>query len=177
MAIPLSKAFKHCPRCGERVSKPGINPLKCEACEYIHFFSPTAAVAGILTDHKGRVLFLKRMRDPGKGKLGLPGGFVDAGESIEHALHREVLEEVNLTVERIEYLASFPNSYEYRGVALPVCDMFFVCDVESFETLETQESEVAGYQFLKPTKRTLGRMAFVSNRQAVEAYLAARAES
>jgi len=131
-------------------------------------------VAGILADERGRVLFLRRQRDPGKGKLGIPGGFTDAGESVEDALKREVLEEMNLQIRCMDFLASFPNSYTYEGVTLPVTDVFFTCGVETFETIAAERSEVASWHFCHPTEAMLAEMAFESNRKAVEVYLSRR---
>ena len=129
MSETVEQVFRFCPRCGTEASTTGTNPFRCTGCDYIHYFGPCAAVAGIICDPDGRVLFLRRQRDPGQGKLGIPGGFVDQGESLEDALRREALEEVNLRVLRTEYLTSFPNSYNYRGVTLPVTDVFFQCEV------------------------------------------------
>ena len=154
-----------------------MNPFRCSGCEFTYFFSPCIAVAGIVTDQQGRVLFLRRQRDPGKGKLGLPGGFVDAGESAEDALGREVLEEMNLQVRCMDFLGSFPNDYEYKGVTVPVTDVFFTCGVETFETIVPERSEVASWHFCHPTEATLNEMAFGSNRKAVELYLHRREDS
>jgi ADP-ribose pyrophosphatase len=129
------------------------------------------AVAGIVADAQGRVLFMRRERDPAKGKLGIPGGFVDAGESAEDALRREVLEEANLHVRRMEFLASFPNTYTFGGAVLAVTDLFFTCEVETFENIAAEEAEVASWHFYHPTDATLKEMAFESNRKAVELYL------
>ncbi|MDB4614056.1 NUDIX domain-containing protein [bacterium] len=171
----LADAFSFCPQCGTP-TKPGQHPFQCAdaKCDFTLFFGPVAAVAGIVTDSDGKVLFLKRAKDPGKGKLGLPGGFVDAGETVEAALAREVFEETALKATAISYIASFPNVYVYRGIALDVTDMFYRCDVESFETLSAQEGEVTGFHLVKPTPADLDNMAFESNRRALELFLEAR---
>jgi ADP-ribose pyrophosphatase len=132
------------------------------------------AVGAIVTDEQGRVLFLRRQRDPGKGKLGIPGGFVDAGESVEDALKREVFEETNLCVQRMEFLGSFPNNYTYQGVTLPVTDIFFTCGVETLENIAAESSEVSSWHLCHPTNDILNEMAFESNRKAVERYLLQR---
>lgn len=150
---------------------PGVNPLRCESCGFVFHFGPVTAVAAIVTDDESRVLFLRRAKDPGKGKLGMPGGFVDAGESLEIALAREMLEESNLTAMESRYLVSFPNEYHYRGTVIPVTDMFFTCRVASFDNLKPQEGEVTSFEFAKPTPDVLDQIAFVSNRQALEFYL------
>jgi len=135
------------------------------------YFSPAAAVGAIIRDPQGDIMFLVRGKAPGKGKLGLPGGFADAGETLEASLRREVLEESSLVIEEIRYLCSFPNQYAYCGVMVEVLDTFFVCSVESFDSLTAQAGEVEGFCFEKPTQATLEKMAFASNRKAIECFL------
>ena len=171
-AQPISKIFQFCPRCGTQ-GESGKNPFKCESdrCEFTFYFSPVAAVGAIITNTDNEVLLLTRGREPGLGKFGLPGGFVDPGESIEDALIREVLEETNLRLSSWGYLTSFPNSYDYLGVTFPVSDAFFVGRVESFDSIQVQADEVSSYQFLELSESHLDNMAFASNRKALEKYL------
>jgi ADP-ribose pyrophosphatase YjhB (NUDIX family) len=138
------------------------------------YFGPTVAVGGIVSDDEGRILFLKRARDPGRGMLGIPGGFVDEGEDLEGAMVREVFEETKLEVIAMKYIASFPNAYHYRGLSYPVTDAFFVCQVKNLKTIHTDPSEVETHLFLDPTPKDLANLAFHSNRLAVEAFLATR---
>ena len=55
------------------------------------------------------VLVAVRARNPGKGLLDLPGGFVDPGESLEVALYRELQEELGFDMagQLCRYLGSF----------------------------------------------------------------------
>ena len=172
MTVHLRDTFNYCPRCGKPATNVGQHPFDCPHCEFVFFFNPVTAVGGIITDDEGKVLLLRRARDPGKGKYGMPGGFVDAGESVDQALRREVQEEVNLEVTSIDYLCSLPNNYTYRGITSTVADVFFTCQVRTFETLKIEESEVIETMLVHPTEAELGEMAFASNRQAVELFLA-----
>ena len=171
---PIRKAWKFCPRCGAAARKNGKHPFICAECKFTHFFSPVSAVGAIATDPEGQLLLLIRAKDPGKGMYGLPGGFVDPGETAEEALQREVLEEVELEVTSYHYLVSYPNEYNYRGFILPVTDMFFVVEVRSFETMNLADGEISDWHFCHPTKRELNRMAFESNRRALEFFLKSR---
>jgi 8-oxo-dGTP diphosphatase len=57
-----------------------------------------AAVGAIVHDGGGRLLVVRRGRPPALGLWSLPGGRVEAGESDEEALTREVAEETGLAV-------------------------------------------------------------------------------
>ena len=172
MSSHICETFHYCPRCGGQPASAGSHPFRCGACDYRFFFSPVTAVGGIVTDGTGRILFLVRGRDPGKGKYGLPGGFVDPGETLEESLRREIMEEASLVVNSLEYLCSFPNEYNYREVVIDVIDAFFVCEVRSFEGLKPQAGEVSRFLHTEPTEEVLGNLAFPSNRRAMECYLA-----
>jgi len=49
----------------------------------------------------GRVLVVQRARPPMRGVFTLPGGVVEAGETLHEALVREIREETNLTIEPV----------------------------------------------------------------------------
>jgi 8-oxo-dGTP diphosphatase len=55
-------------------------------------------VGAVVRDAAGRLLLIRRGHDPHRGCWSLPGGRVEAGESVEQAVEREVLEETGLTV-------------------------------------------------------------------------------
>ncbi|SDC99378.1 NUDIX hydrolase [Actinokineospora iranica] len=55
-------------------------------------------VGGIVRDSTGRVLLVRRARDPGRGLWSLPGGKVERGETDPEAVVREIREETGLTV-------------------------------------------------------------------------------
>lgn len=135
------------------------------------YFNPAVAVGVILLGPDGRALFVRRANDPAKGKLGLPGGFVDFGETAEEAVQREVREEVNLEVAGLEFLCSAVNHYEFAGVTYPVLDLFFVARADSVAQAAARE-EVAGLCWARPAEVDLEEIAFPSMRQALRVFRA-----
>jgi ADP-ribose pyrophosphatase len=135
------------------------------------YFGPVAAVGGLIVNDDNELLMVRRARDPGKGKWGLPGGFVDRDETIEQALAREVLEETNLVVANACYLMSRPNEYVYHGVTSPVIDLFYLCTVESIASLRLDMDELEYHQWTRPGPKHLDNMAFDSNRIAIQTWL------
>lgn len=55
-------------------------------------------VGALVYDEDGRLLLIQRGQDPGRGLWSVPGGRVEAGESLAAALVREVVEETGLVV-------------------------------------------------------------------------------
>lgn len=99
----------------------------------------------------------------------MPGGFIDPGESSEDGLRREMLEEVGLTILSLQYLTSAPNRYIYRGIELPVLDMFYVVEVEHRD-VNLIDGEITDWIWTDLTDDILEQMAFASNRYALELY-------
>lgn len=121
--------FGVCPSCGSR----GITLLRghefsCPDCGFDYYHNVATAVGAIIR-HGDSILCLVRAKDPGRGRVGLPGGFVDPGESAEEALRRECMEEVSLRIDGLRYLGSYPNDYVFKGVPYKTCDLFFAAQV------------------------------------------------
>ena len=64
---------------------------------------PTRPLIGVgaLIFQRGRILMAQRGKEPLKGWWSLPGGAVEAGESLETAVLREVQEETGLIVQTL----------------------------------------------------------------------------
>lgn len=127
------RIYRYCPRCAaEAMDVRGGQLVVCGSCGLHLYYNPCAAAGAFLVDAEERVLFIRRAKDPAKGKLGLPGGFIDNDESAEAGLRREVREEVGLDLGAMEFLCSQPNSYAFGGIIYPTLDFYFIARVEDF---------------------------------------------
>ena len=159
------KLFNYCPSCkSEEVSFDAIKKFHCRACSFTFFHNVAAAVAAVL-EYGDQIVLIKRNKEPGKGKLDLPGGFVDPDESAEEAVRREVKEELSMNLGEIKYLGSYPNTYDYKGVTYKTCDLFFSTHIHTlptfFDTREIEElvlihpSEIIDEQIAFESTKTL----------------------
>ena len=86
--------------------------LKCPECGQVHY--PRIAPAIIVAIRKGDKLLMAKHSYHKTHKYALVAGFVEAGESIEEAVHREVSEEIGIKIKNLKYKRSqswpFPNS-------------------------------------------------------------------
>ena len=127
---PLS-LFKYCPRCGSAHFEVHNGKSKaCRDCGFVYYFNPSSATVALILNDREELLVCRRGKDPAKGTLDLPGGFVDMYETGEEGVMREVKEETGMKVTRAEYLFSLPNLYLYSGFLVHTLDMFFRCRVE-----------------------------------------------
>jgi 8-oxo-dGTP diphosphatase len=68
-----------------------------------------AVTVDMILEKDGNLLLVKRKKDPFKGFLCIPGGFVNVGEKVEEAAKREALEETNLNVEPTDILGVYSD--------------------------------------------------------------------
>lgn len=61
----------------------------------------TVTAGAVVVDGEGRILLLRHVFRVGSG-LGIPGGFISKGEQPEEAIRRELREEVDLEIEKLE---------------------------------------------------------------------------
>jgi len=98
--MSLSTENNYCPRCGSAITHETrfgkVRPV-CPQCGWIYFANPKVAAA-VLVEQDGRVLLIRRAKDPYRGLWTLPAGFVDAEEDPARAAERECLEETGLSV-------------------------------------------------------------------------------
>ena len=143
MSHPLSQ-FTFCPKCGAATFVVNNKKSKrCTSCGFVYYFNPSSAVACFIKNRQGELLCVRRAKEPAKGTLDLPGGFVDMYESAEEAARREVKEETGLEIQECRYLFSIPNIYPYCGFDVHTVDMFFECLVDSFDNAQAADDAAA----------------------------------
>ena len=98
----------HCPRCGTpTVPAPAGHLTTCPADGTEHFPRLDPAVIMLVIDEEGRLMLARNALWPA-GRMSVVAGFVEPGESAEHAVAREVYEETSIVVGQVRYLGSQP---------------------------------------------------------------------
>jgi len=105
-------AFKFCPVCASELALITLaedggdkERLRCPACGFTHWNNPTPVLAAVIecTDREGRVLLARNAAWPGRF-FGLITGFMEAGETPEEGIRREIAEETSLAVDALQLL-------------------------------------------------------------------------
>ena len=168
------EVFRFCPKCGSSDFEIH-NPLSrhCSNCGFTYYQNPRASTAAFILNKKGELLVAKRGKEPAKGTLDLPGGFVDNEETAEQGMVREILEETGLriNVDSVEYLFSIPNIYRYSGMDIHTLDLFFRCYLDEESTVIKAADDAAELAWVPLNKVYVERFGLRSIRQAVHRFL------
>ncbi|MEU5693753.1 NAD(+) diphosphatase [Actinosynnema sp. NPDC020468] len=102
------RSARFCARCGggQQAVKAGWTRV-CDRCGREEYPRTDAAVICLVHDGGDRMLLARGTGWP-EGRYSVLAGFVEAGESLEACVAREVLEEVGVTVRDVRYLGSQP---------------------------------------------------------------------
>jgi NAD+ diphosphatase len=102
------EAHTHCPRCGTAtVPAPAGHLTVCPKDGTEHFPRLDPAVIMLVIDPDDRLMLARNALWPA-GRMSVVAGFVEPGESAEHAVAREVYEETAIVVDQVRYLGSQP---------------------------------------------------------------------
>ncbi|MGW4467985.1 NAD(+) diphosphatase [Micromonospora sp. NPDC004704] len=121
--VTWRRTHRYCGACtAELADVPGETARRCPACKlYVPMqLSPAVLVAIRRPGPPGapeQLLLVRHSYGP-TDTWALVAGFVEAGETLEQAVHREVTEEVGLRVDRLTYFGSQPWAMSGPGVVL-----------------------------------------------------------
>ena len=116
--VPFSptEPFRFCPADGTRLGDPRPSGgVTCPLCGRSWYRNPTPAVGAAIVEGD-RALVTVRAREPHRGKVDVPGGFLEVGEHPVEGLAREAREElsVDLDVDPMPVLLA-PHTYGPEG--------------------------------------------------------------
>lgn len=165
--------LKYCPKCGNAsLNWDGEKRWSCSNCDYVLFHNVAGAVA-VIIKNGDEILFTRRNQEPKKGKLDLAGGFVDPKESAENTCVRELFEEMKIKVDisQLKYLASLPNTYEYKNILYNTIDLFYEYEVSEKLELHLELSEISETIWIKKNEIIIEDIAFDSQKIFFKNYI------
>lgn len=158
--------FKFCPMCGKELSpqhRGGRERPACINCGFVNYRNPATGVV-VVIEQDGKVLLGKRNGGFGRGKWGLPQGFIEFDEDFLTAAIREVKEETGLDIEIRSVLNVVSNMLSPRLHTLAIILLAGVVDGEA----------VAGDDLERldwfPISQPLPEMAFEADHWVIQAY-------
>ncbi len=105
--------------------------------------TPIPVVRLIIPDTKGRVLILKRAHTShSEGSWCLPGGKIDYGQTVEHAIAKELQEETSLVCTSSRFLF-YQDSLPLVGGEMHCINLYFECTVQGEIVLNDESGEYA----------------------------------
>jgi NAD+ diphosphatase len=105
--VEFARTHRYCGRCGTPAEPaPSERAMRCPDCSLLSF--PRLAPAVIVLVTRGEEALLARGRNFPLPMYSCLAGFVEAGETLEEAVHREVREEVGVELADVRYVASQP---------------------------------------------------------------------
>ena len=108
----MTQTFKFCPQCATPLAlitqlEDGGDKerLRCPSCTYTHWNNPTPVLAAVI-EYDGQILLARNAAWPGK-MYALITGFMEAGETPEEGIAREIFEETALTTDALKLIGVY----------------------------------------------------------------------
>ena len=108
----MTQTFKFCPQCATPLAlitqaEDGGDKerLRCPSCTYTHWNNPTPVLAAVI-EYEGQILLARNAAWPGK-MYALITGFMEAGETPEEGIAREISEETALSTDALKLIGVY----------------------------------------------------------------------
>ncbi len=112
--VEWQRTHRFCGRCGTAtVDAPGERARACPECGLLAYPRLAPAVIMLVERDDGRALLARNAMFPA-GIFSCLSGFVEPGETLEHAVRREVFEEVGLQVGEVDFRGSQPWPFPHQ---------------------------------------------------------------
>ena len=123
--------FCFCPTCATRLAlvtqaedSGDVTRLRCPACGYTHWNNPTPVLAAVV-ELDGKILLARNAAWTGK-MFALITGFMEAGESPQDGIRREIKEETNLETQALSLI----GAYDFKRMNQVIIAYHAVCSGE-----------------------------------------------
>jgi NADH pyrophosphatase NudC (nudix superfamily) len=142
----MTSAFKFCPQCAAPLAwisqaEDGGDKsrLRCPSCNYTHWNNPTPVLAAVV-EVDGKILLARNAAWPGK-MYALITGFMEAGETAQEGIQREIAEETNLSTDALSLI----GVYDFQRMNQVIIAFHAVCHGEV-----RLSPELVDYRMLAP---------------------------
>ena len=142
----MTPAFKFCPQCATPLAwisqaEDGGDKsrLRCPSCNYTHWNNPTPVLAAVV-EVDGKILLARNAAWPGK-MYALITGFMEAGETAQEGIQREIAEETNLSTDALSLI----GVYDFQRMNQVIIAFHAVCHGEV-----RLSPELVDYRMLAP---------------------------
>ena len=143
----MTAEFKFCPQCATplqlitQLEDGGDKErLRCTACDFTHWNNPTPVLAAVI-EYEGKILLARNAAWAGK-MYALITGFMEAGETPQGGIAREIQEETNLATSELNLI----GVYDFQRMNQIIIAYHAVCSGDVKLSPELVDYKLYGYE-------------------------------
>ena len=146
----MTSTFKFCPQCATpldmvmQLEDGGEKArLRCPACDYTHWNNPTPVLAAVI-EYNGQILLARNAAWSGR-MFALITGFMEAGETPQGGIEREIKEETSLDTTSLDLI----GVYDFQRMNQIIIAYHAVCTGDVALSPELVEYKLYDYAAIK----------------------------
>ncbi|WP_374664241.1 NUDIX domain-containing protein [Ramlibacter sp.] len=142
----MTVGYRFCPQCAtplqmlaQQEDGGEKSRLRCAACSWTHWNNPTPVLAAVI-QYQDKILLARNAAWPGK-MYALITGFMEAGETPQDGIRREIAEETNLETDALQLI----GVYDFQRMNQVIIAYHAVCRGEVRLSAELVDYRLYGY--------------------------------